>query len=307
MEALQAFVDGDYALFQFLSSPATINETDDDGFAAIHYATSRLHLGMMRFCLELGASLEGRYLADAPFSLLIDKLTRGTFLCKPNTWDELFHPAQLLIDYGGHATYGSKDLPIFASTIIKQRERCRRTALLILGLRRKRFIALNQDVNILRIISKQIWSHRFWRMTQDLDRVIDLDTRERLYPLIIPRSEKVELDDASELIPYMWTDVWLAKTLGYKNKGFDFFCGIYTFNNAQFGGLCVWWNRVLEWGSDENIINMSDAECIKYSESFSNLKRRVVRAIERDWNATYSNLPGVWDETQCQFVISWNE
>lgn len=161
---------------------------DDNGWTTLHHATDYCTQELVVKCLELGADIDKRTIRHHWTALLL--LASSPYQSHDNTLDimrilieagadlwaygtesriaieyallrEDYVMAALLLDYGSPTTISLSNKRFAA--IIAQRDWARRVCLLMMSLfktRSRASVFFGQDVNIVKMIGRQIWSHR---------------------------------------------------------------------------------------------------------------------------------------------------
>jgi ankyrin repeat protein len=133
---------------------ADVNARSHSGYTPLHYASLNGHVNVVRVLLDAGA--------------VVDTKTndgRTPLYCA-------FHKkyvdvAQLLLDRGAKMSNVKLDfdlsaLPDWVTMFIKSRSKCQFASIAIIGIHKYRRTTMtrNNDINVLRLISKHIWSTR---------------------------------------------------------------------------------------------------------------------------------------------------
>jgi ankyrin repeat protein len=143
---------------------ANVNARDDIGVCPLHFASSYEHVKVAHVLLDAGATVD-----------VTDK--EG---CTP-----LYHAianssidvARLLIDRGGKVSNVKLDakvhsIPDWVTKYIASRSRCRSVVIIIIGIHKYHRTCVNtgnNDINVLRLVGKHIWSTRMddaWSQSQ---------------------------------------------------------------------------------------------------------------------------------------------
>lgn len=153
------------------------------GYTVLHYACMDLRLKMIEKCIELGANVNARtdngttilyfVIASSTRLFYYEKLNLVKTLLRAGSIpdgaclrnclanDRGSEQIKLLIDYGARLEPRENGA---CDWIISIRDQGRRKCLLFMGLRRFRSVLRNQDMNVLRMVAKQIWA---WRMVEE--------------------------------------------------------------------------------------------------------------------------------------------
>jgi hypothetical protein len=202
MDQFEAAQDGD---LQQLRVALTVDNVNGEryGWTALHWAAHYGHDKCAKYCVEMGANVnahtnegwtplhvaswEGH--ANVLHVLLdgcamVDVTTSAAFT--PLYYairDKGIDVARLLVDRGANVSNVKLDvrvpaIPDWVTTFIESRSKCRYTSITIIGIHKYRRTAVtgNNDINVLRLISKHIWSTRMddvW-----VTRPIEVETKE---------------------------------------------------------------------------------------------------------------------------------
>jgi ankyrin repeat protein len=187
MDQFKAAKTGD---LQQLRVALTVNNVnDDDGYdlTALHYAADCGYVDCVKLCIEMGANVNARSNAGStPFHLasyqghanvvrvlldtgaIIDAADNEGFTAlydaiSKNHVDAARH----LIDRGAKVSNVQLDedipaIPDWVTKFIESRAYCRCVAITIIGVHKyhRTSVTENSDINVLRLISKHIWSTR---------------------------------------------------------------------------------------------------------------------------------------------------
>jgi ankyrin repeat protein len=184
---------------QQLRAALTLENVNDavgaDGWTALLYASLNGHVECAKLCIEMGANVNARCHSRSTAlhftSSFGNRDVARALLSKGAIVDATMNDGQtplfcaflhncvdtayLLIDRGATASYAilNAQLPIpdWATTFIESRSRCRSAANIIIGIHkyRRTNVTGNNDINVLRLISKHIWSTRMddvWSQSQ---------------------------------------------------------------------------------------------------------------------------------------------
>jgi ankyrin repeat protein len=165
-----------------------VNDVDDNGWTALHYAVyHRASADSITYCIDTGANVNARNrheytpLHYASFFgdviVVCTLLDAGAIIDAPTIdgWTPLHCSiqrnhvavARLLVDRGARLSNVILNvkvpaIPDWLTTFIESRSNCRTAAIIIVGIRKfhRKNVPGNNDVNVLRLIGKHIWSTR---------------------------------------------------------------------------------------------------------------------------------------------------
>jgi ankyrin repeat protein len=142
---------------------ANVNARDDTGHTSLHYATSYGTLGVVRVLLDAGAIVDVTVVSG--WTPRYDAI-RYTH----------FDIIRLLIDRGGKVSTVKLDkfvpaIPDWIASFIASRSNCRSVAIVLVGIHKhhRTNITVDNDINVLQLIGKHIWSTRMdgvWSQSQ---------------------------------------------------------------------------------------------------------------------------------------------
>jgi ankyrin repeat protein len=174
-----------------------VNETDLYGWSVLHHACEHGQVECVKYCVELGANVNlcanhgltplmcakkcgatgkglleiVRILLDAGATVDCMGVHQMTSLFIAIHTSE-YHVAALLIDRGARLANVLLNktvprIPDWINTIVTFRCRCRRTAFVLIAIHKyqRTMVTGNNDIHVLKLIGKHIWSHRmdWWR------------------------------------------------------------------------------------------------------------------------------------------------
>jgi ankyrin repeat protein len=133
---------------------ANVNAREMDGWTPLYMATSRGHADIVCLLLDAGA------VVDATNNFGYTSLYRAIF-------DKHVHIIRLLIERGATASKVKLDdyvpaIPDWVTTIIAWRSNCRSAAVIIMGSHKyhRTSVTGHNDKNVMKLIGKHIWSIR---------------------------------------------------------------------------------------------------------------------------------------------------
>jgi hypothetical protein len=188
MDQFQAAERGE---LQQLRVALTVNNVNDvggsKGLTALHYAANRGYYDCVKLCIEMGANVNARTNSgwtplhcaswEGHANVVRVLLHTGAIFDaadndgQPPLYDAIrenrIDAARLLIDWGAKVSNVNFDaeLPAFpdwVTTFIESRSKCRSVSIAIIGIHKYRRTRLtgNNDINVIRLVSKHIWSTR---------------------------------------------------------------------------------------------------------------------------------------------------
>jgi hypothetical protein len=137
-----------------LEMGANVNARDDVGATPLRFASSNGQMGAVRILLDAGATVDAK---------------------SNNGWTPLYFAircnrvdiARLLIDRGANVSNvklndSLKVIPDWVNTFVASRSNCRCVAVILIGIHKyhQTHMTGNNDINVLRLIGKHIWSTR---------------------------------------------------------------------------------------------------------------------------------------------------
>jgi ankyrin repeat protein len=191
MDQFEAAQHGDLQQLRVALTVDNVNDGDDDGrndcWTALHWAADNGHNECVKFCIEMGANVNARnnegttalHLAswEGHANVVCVLLDTGAIIDATDSdgWTPLYwairskwvNVIHLLVDRGAKLSHVKLDkyvpsIPDWITTFIESRFKCRYAAITIIGIHKYRRTAVtgNNDINVLRLISKHIWSTR---------------------------------------------------------------------------------------------------------------------------------------------------
>jgi ankyrin repeat protein len=178
---------GDLQQLRVALTVDNVNDVDGAGYTALHYAVSNGNVDCVKYCIEMGANVNARTITGyvpllvASWNWHVDVvcvlLDVGAIVDATdyNGWTPLHRAinnkyvrvAQLLIDRGAKVSNVKLDeyvpaIPDWVTTFVESRSNCRSVSIAIIGIHkyRRTNVTGNNDINVLRLISKHIWSTR---------------------------------------------------------------------------------------------------------------------------------------------------
>jgi hypothetical protein len=203
MDQFKSARDGDLQQLRVALTVDNINNVDAYGvsggcWTVLHYAAENGSVDCVKFCIEMGANVNARtnggwaplHLASLRgdvnvFGVLLDA---GAMVDEADNFGQTpLHDAiqyervnvtQLLMDQGAKLSNVTLDeelpaIPDWVTTFVESRSNCRTVSIAIIGMHkyRRTTVTGNNDVNMIRLIAKHIWSTRMddvW-MTPPID------------------------------------------------------------------------------------------------------------------------------------------
>jgi ankyrin repeat protein len=187
MDQFQVSVRGDLQQLHLLLTTNNVNDVNSAGDTVLHNSASFGYLECVNFCLEMGANVNARSnFRSTPlhfaslygnFDVVRILLDAGATIDVTDNhgWTPLYcairfnrvNVARLLIDRGGKISNEAlrKFVPTFPDWLdifLKVRTNCRSAATIIVGIHKYRRTSItgNNDINVLRLIGKHVWSTR---------------------------------------------------------------------------------------------------------------------------------------------------
>jgi hypothetical protein len=156
------------------------NVRDSDGWTALHYAAQYGHIDCVNYAIEIGANVNTRnaygytplHIASLHENANVVRvlLDTGAIVDVTNNFgrtplcyaidNKHVDIARLLIDRG--ANFIVPIVSDWVTTFVESRSNCRCASIVVIGIHKYRCTTLtgNNDINVLRLIAKHIWSTR---------------------------------------------------------------------------------------------------------------------------------------------------
>jgi hypothetical protein len=161
-----------------------VNDTDGRGCTALHWAALEGHSDCVKYCLQMGANVNARDENGSTalhFASGLDEtvalLDAGALIDVADDFEhtplhatirfKLVGVMKLLVDRGAKVSNVKLDsylpnIPYWATTFVTSRLNCRSAAIIVIGIHKyhRTNITGNDDINVLKLVSKHIWSTR---------------------------------------------------------------------------------------------------------------------------------------------------
>jgi ankyrin repeat protein len=189
MDPFEAANRGDLQKLRVVLTVDNVNNVDSSGWTALHYAAHSDEFDCTKLCLAMGANVNAcnkygstplhhasahsvdvvRLLLDAHATVDATDISGHTalYLVIFGMSGDYINIARLLIDRGARLSNVILDnylraIPDWVPAFIASRSNCRTVAITIIGIHKyhRTNITGHNDINILKLISKQIWSMR---------------------------------------------------------------------------------------------------------------------------------------------------
>jgi ankyrin repeat protein len=186
MNQFEAAKEGDLQQLRVALTVDNWNDCDEYGKTALHWAAEHEQLDCVKYCIEMGANVNARANGSTPLhyasswgyanvaGILLDA---GALVdVANNVGNTPLHlaiehvcvdVAQILIDRGAKVSNVKLDrvlpaIPDWVTAFIESRSKCRTAANIIIGIHKyhRTNVTGNNDINVIRLISKHIWSTR---------------------------------------------------------------------------------------------------------------------------------------------------
>jgi hypothetical protein len=187
MDQFQAARHGDLQQLRDMLTVDNVNDVDDRDWTAIHCAAWYGHDDCVKCCIKMGANVNVRtnagstplHLASDDFNVVRILLNAGARVDATDNYRRtpLYDAIRLkrvdvtriLIDRGAKVSNVKLDhwvpaIPDWVIAFIESRSNCRSAAIIMIGIHKYRRTILtgNNDVNVIRLISKHIWLTRMY-------------------------------------------------------------------------------------------------------------------------------------------------
>jgi hypothetical protein len=190
MNQFEAAQKGDLQRLRVALTADNVNDVSRDGWTALHWACYYGQLDCIKYCIEMGANVDARTVygstslhiasSDGSVNVATVLLDAGAMVDARNNFgstplycdlQSLFPNhvavAQLLVDRGAKVSNVILDkfvqaIPDWITAFIESRSNCRIVAIAIIGIHKyhRTTVTCNNDINVLRLIAKHIWSMR---------------------------------------------------------------------------------------------------------------------------------------------------
>jgi ankyrin repeat protein len=187
MDQFEAACEGDLRQLRVALTEDNVDDVDVIGSTPLQYAVSYERIECVKYCLEMHANVNARdrhgwtplhnvsvngnvhvvrMLLDA--GAVVDATDNSGFTPLFRAIDyKRFDVAQMLLDLGAKVSNVKLDeympaIPGWIVTLVESRSNCRSASIIIVGIHKyhKTNITGNNDINVLKLISKHIWSMR---------------------------------------------------------------------------------------------------------------------------------------------------
>jgi hypothetical protein len=187
MDQFEAAREGDLQQLRVALTASNVNDIDGGGWTAFHWAAYDGSVDCLNYCIEMSANVSARtdegwtplHFAswNGHVNVVRVLLDAGVLVDVTDDygWTPLYHAlkyervdvAQLLIDRGAKVSNVILDrdvpaIPDWVTAFVESRSNCRCAAIIIIGIHkyRRTTVTGNNDINVLRLVSKHIWSTR---------------------------------------------------------------------------------------------------------------------------------------------------
>jgi ankyrin repeat protein len=187
MSQFTAARKGDLQQLRVALTAGNVNDVDLNGWTALLYAANTGNVDCVKFCIEMGANVKVHdrhgytplHLASLHGCVNVARVLLDAGAIVDMTDDDGWTPlywairnergdiACLLIDRAAILSYVKLDgyvpaIPDWVTTLIEAQSKCRSVSIAIIGIHKYRRTTLtgNNDISVLRLISKHIWSTR---------------------------------------------------------------------------------------------------------------------------------------------------
>jgi ankyrin repeat protein len=186
MDQLIASEDGDLQQLRVALTVNNVNDVDEDDFTALHFAAFSGRVDCVKLCIKMGANVNARTgwgLTPLHCASLDGRTNIVRLLLewvrvdaagedgRTPLYRAIRHKhsdvARQLMDGGAKVSNVELDkyvpaIPDWVTTFIESRSKCRFVSIIIIGIHKyhRTNVTGNNDINVLRLISKHIWSTR---------------------------------------------------------------------------------------------------------------------------------------------------
>jgi ankyrin repeat protein len=186
MDQFESAHKGDIQKLRVVLTVDNVDDLDSMGWTALHHATYRSHFECVKCCIEMKANVNARdlygwtplYMAAMYGNIdivriLLDSNAIVDVSAKDKTalfiaiYNNSVDVARLLVERGAKVsnvelTKGMPVIPDWVTAYVMARSTCRNVSITMIGIHkyRRTNVTGNNDVNVLRLVSKHIWSSR---------------------------------------------------------------------------------------------------------------------------------------------------
>jgi ankyrin repeat protein len=184
MNQFEAAGNGNIQQLRVLLTVDNVDDVFGSGWTALHYSTYESHYECVKHGIEMGANVNARdstgwtplYMASMGRNIdIVRALLDANAIVDAQTdfgatplviaiKNNSLSISKLLIDRGANASLTHIPFPEcqWVDTFIESRSTCRSVAIIVIGMRKyhRTNITGNNDVNVLKLVSKHVWSSR---------------------------------------------------------------------------------------------------------------------------------------------------
>jgi ankyrin repeat protein len=188
MDKFTAVKEGDLQQLRVALTVDNVNDVDDRGKTVLHWAAAAYErFDCVKHCIEMGANVNARTLTGhtplhfASFYSVMEgvRILLDVGAIVDTTTNDGYTPlyyairyeyvgfTKLVLDRGAKVSNVTLDnfvpaIPDWITTFIESRSNCRIASITIIGIHkyRRTNVTGNNDINVLRLVSKHIWSTR---------------------------------------------------------------------------------------------------------------------------------------------------